>query len=410
MRSKIIVYIAFLIALFASPGMAGTGTIVIYGTNVSNAQANVTSSNGNTVVVSQWGADTNTTRAFSVNVIAASDTLTFDLGTFYPNKLYQLSVNRKVVDAYMTNAIGNITFTRTQPTSNYTFSLQPASNIAGYNATFGWFWNLTAWGGVLNGVTINNPVGGINGTFINSGINASNITTGLLTQMSSDGTISQIQINNNSLLLASNGTGIYMGVNSYYTSPNWNRFNTSQVSDMFAFSPNVNGKIVRYRAKAGTNPITWNLLNTVVISDVGGTFAGLFNTDTGEKQANKNVANGYAGLDANGMISSNQIASASNRGQVITLSGNPEMVVAHGLGVIPSKIEIMSVSTGNILKYSVQITNGNASHATLWWEDVTGVTPVQIASTYATNSTNFTIPSAAQGEVVGEAMQWIAYR
>lgn len=73
---------------------------------------------------------------------------------------------------------------------------------------------------------------------------------------------------------------------------------------------------------AGTNNYALKTNNSGVVT--WGTFAGLLDTDTGEKQANKNVANGYAGLNASGILSSSLIPLFYGDGSdgAVTISGN----------------------------------------------------------------------------------------
>ncbi len=131
----------FIMLLIVSPAMAGTGTVTIFGTNVSNAQQNVTITDAPaSITVTAWSVGG--IKTFKVNVTNASDTLTFNLYNVTVGQVNEFKVNGTSINGYQGNSLGLVTFTRTQGMGNSTFNLAPAVQQGGYNTTWAYIQNL----------------------------------------------------------------------------------------------------------------------------------------------------------------------------------------------------------------------------------------------------------------------------
>ncbi len=70
---------------------------------------------------------------------------------------------------------------------------------------------------------------------------------------------------------------VFLASNAVKTTTGWERIDIATEANLLGIS--ILGTITRYRASAGANPITWDLLSGTVVSDQNGKFAGLLNTD-----------------------------------------------------------------------------------------------------------------------------------
>lgn len=130
----------FILILLTAPALAGTATITIFGTNASNAQANLTNTGNQSINVTAWNVGG--IKTFKVNVTNASDTLTFNLYNVTAGQVNEFKINGTAINGYQADSNGLITFTRTQGTGNSTFNLAPAVQQGGYNTTWAYIQNL----------------------------------------------------------------------------------------------------------------------------------------------------------------------------------------------------------------------------------------------------------------------------
>ncbi len=149
-----IIGLLLLVLLLASPVLAGTGTITIWGTNVSTAQANVTIIGAPyNVTVTGWVV--NGIKTITVNVTNVSgDNLTLYIANNSINKVAEFLVNGSAINGVMVNATGVFEYTYTQAQGVAIFTIRPAVNQGGFNTVWAYIQYLT----VVVQTTINNVV------------------------------------------------------------------------------------------------------------------------------------------------------------------------------------------------------------------------------------------------------------
>ncbi len=135
-----IIGLLLLVSLLASPVIAASETLDIFGTNSSNAQTNITKSGNQSINVSAWAIGSGI-KTFTINVTNTTDTFTITLHNITIGRVSEVKFNGSSVTATQADTTGTIVFAQVQTTGNRTYTIQPAVNQGGFNTTWSWIWS-----------------------------------------------------------------------------------------------------------------------------------------------------------------------------------------------------------------------------------------------------------------------------
>ena len=135
-----IIGLLLLVSLLASPVIAASETLDIFGTNSSNAQTNITKSGNQSINVSAWSVG-NGIKTLTINVTNTTDIFTITLHNITIGRVSEVKFNGSSVIATQADTTGSIVFAQVQTTGNRTYTIQPAVNLGGQNTTWSWTWS-----------------------------------------------------------------------------------------------------------------------------------------------------------------------------------------------------------------------------------------------------------------------------